>query len=185
MSAQQWVFNSGLQWERLCLPNGGFLRVLTADHVMSSIVGPSLDSVLPMTILPMDVIMVSRYTSPVSSSFTTWLEETLDMPGFDTIPRVITLTGMFRSTSTSSGVLKQAATPAKPQGGVGGLTNANALASGGDLGGDEALGALGGGLKGMVLVGRRTLLLACGTVVGQGTSPVAITGGMGVIPHPA
>ena len=121
--------------------------------VMSSIVGPSLDSMLPMTILPMDVVTVSRYTSPVLSSCTTRLEETLDMPGFDTIPMVIMLTGMFRSTSTSSQVLKQAATPAKPQGSVDGLTNANALASGGDLGGDEALGVLGGVLKGMVLVG--------------------------------
>ena len=53
----------------------------------------------------------------------------LDMPGFDTIPMDITPTGMSRSTSTSSGVLKQAATPAKAQGSVGGLTNANALAS--------------------------------------------------------
>ena len=66
---------------------------------------------------------------------------------------------MFWSTSTSSRVLKQAATPAKLQEhGVGGLTNANALASGGDLSRDEALGLLGGGLNGMVLVVRRTLL---------------------------
>ena len=120
---------------------------------MSSIVGPSLDSVLPMTILPMDVITVSRYTSPVLSSFTTWLEQMLDMPGFNTIPMDIMPTGMSQSTSTSSGVLKQAVTPAKPRGSVGGLTNAKALAGGGDLGGDEALGVLGGGLMGVVLVG--------------------------------
>ena len=63
-----------------------------------------------MTILPMDVVMVSRYTSPILSSFTTRLEEMLDMPGFNTIPMAIALTGMFWSTSTSSGVLKQAAT---------------------------------------------------------------------------
>ena len=74
------------------------------------------------------------------------------MLGFDTIPTAIMLTGVFWSISTSSGVLKQAATPAKLQGSVGGLTNANALAGGGDLGGDEALGVLGGGLNGMVLV---------------------------------
>ena len=130
--------------------------------------------------------MVSRYTSPISSSFTTRLEEMLNMPGFDTIPMAITLTGMFWSTSTSSRVLKQAATPAKPQGSVGGLTNANALASGGDLSGDEALGVLGGGLNGMVLVVQRTLLFACGAVVGWGTSPVAITGweGCNIVFHP-
>ena len=59
---------------------------------------------------------------------------------------------------------------------MGGLTNANALAGGGDLGGDEALGVSGGGLNGMVLVVQRTLLFARSTVVGWGTSPAAITG---------
>ena len=59
---------------------------------------------------------------------------------------------------------------------MGGLTNANALAGGGDLGGDEAMGVSGGGLNGMVLVVRRTLLFTRGAVVGWGTSPAAITG---------
>ena len=77
----------------------------------------------------------------------------LDMPGFNTIPMDIMPSGMSWSTSKSSGVLKQGATPAKPRGSVGGLTNANALAGRRDLGGDEALGVLGGGLMGMVLVG--------------------------------
>ena len=40
----------------------------------------------------------------------------------------------------------------KLQGSVGGLTNAKALAGGGDLGGNEALGVSVGGLNGMVLV---------------------------------
>ena len=108
------------------------------------------------------------------------------MLGFDTIPTAIMLTGMFWSTSTSSRVLKQAATSAKLQGSVGGLTNANALASGGDLGGDEALGVSGGGLNGVVLVVQRTLLFTCGTVVGWGSSPVAITGreGCNIVFHP-
>ena len=35
---------------------------------MSSIVGPLLDSVLPMTILSIDVAMVSRYIAPVELS---------------------------------------------------------------------------------------------------------------------
>ena len=70
---------------------------------------------------------------------------------------------------------------------MGGLTNANALAGGGDLGGDEALGALGGGLKGLVLVGLRTLFFAHGAVVGWGGSPAAITGwdGCNTMSHPA
>ena len=123
----------------------------------------------------MDVITVSTYTSPILLSFTTRLEQTLDMPGFDIIPMDIMPTGVSQSTSIISGVLKQVATPAKPQGSVGGLTNANALATRGDLGGDEALGVLGGGLMGMVLVGQRTLLFTHSAVVGWGTSPAAIT----------
>ena len=144
--------------------------------ITSSIVRPSLGSVLPMTICPMDVVTVSKYTRPFLSSFTTQLKQTLDMPGSDTAPRVTTLVGVSWSTSTSSRVLKQVVTPVKPCGSVGGLTNANALASGGDLGGDEALGDFGDGLKGIVLMGRRTLHFARSTAVGGGTSPAAITG---------
>ena len=116
-------------------------------------VGPSLDSVLPRTILPMDVVMVSRYTSPIVLSFTTWLELTLERPGFDTIPMDIVPTGISQSTSTSSGVLKQVTTPVKPRGSVGGLTNTSVLAGGGDFGGHRALGGLDDGLMEIVLVG--------------------------------
>ena len=119
---------------------------------MSSIVGPSLDSTLPKTILPMEMIMVSRYTSPVVSSFTTWLELMLERLGFDTNPMDIGPTGIPWSTSTYSGVFKQVTTPAKPRGGVGGLTSASVLASRGDLGGDGAFGGLGGGLMEIVLL---------------------------------
>ena len=119
---------------------------------MSSIVGPSLDSILPRTILPMEVIMVSRYTSPVVSSFTTQLELMLKRPGFDTIPMDIVPTGISWSTSTRSGVFKQATTPVKPQGSVGSLTNASALAGGGDFGGDGAFVGLGDGLMEIVLM---------------------------------
>ena len=48
---------------------------------MSSIVGPSLDSILPKTILPMEVVMVSRYMDPVESSQTTLLALTLETHG--------------------------------------------------------------------------------------------------------
>ena len=105
------------------------------------------------------------------------LSRLLDMPGSDmTVPMVTTLVGVSWSTSTSSGVLKQAVTLAKPHGGVGGLTNANALAGRGDLGRDEALGDFSDGLKGMVLMGCRTLRFTCSAAVGGGTSPAAITG---------
>ena len=109
---------------------------------MSSIAGPSLGSELPRTILPMEVIMVSRYTSPVVSSFTTWLELTLKRPGLDTIHMDIVPMGVSQSTSTSSDVLKQATTPVKPRGGVGSLTNASVLAGGGDFGGNGAFGGV-------------------------------------------
>ena len=88
--------------------------------VTSSIVGPSLGSVLPMTICPMDVVTMSKYTRPFLSSLTTRLEQMLDMLGSDMAPMVTTLAGVSWSTSTSSRVLKQAVTPAKPRGSVGG-----------------------------------------------------------------
>ena len=119
---------------------------------MSSIAGPSLGSKLPRTILPMEVITVSRYTSPVVLSFTTLLELMLERLGLDTIPMDIVPTGISQSTSTSSRVLKQATTLAKPQGGVGGLTNASVLTGRGDFGGNGAFGGLDVGLMEVVWV---------------------------------
>ena len=55
-------------------------------------------------------------------------------------------TGVSQPTSTSSGVFRQATTLAKPRGIVGGLTNASALAGGGDFGHDGAFDRLNGGL---------------------------------------
>ena len=46
---------------------------------MSSIVGPSLVSMLPMTILPMDAAIISRYTDLVESSQTILLELILEI----------------------------------------------------------------------------------------------------------
>ena len=61
-STQWWVSEGSYSWS-----------------VTSSIVGPSLDSVLPRTILPMDVITVSRYTDPVESSLTILLALILEI----------------------------------------------------------------------------------------------------------
>ena len=55
-------------------------------------------------------------------------------------------TGISQSTSTSSRVLKQATTPAKPRSSVGSLTNASVLTGGGDFDGDGAFRGLDGGL---------------------------------------
>ena len=101
----------------------------------------------------MEVVMVSKYTNPVVLSFTTQLELMLERPGFDTILMDMVPTGISLSTSTSSGVLKHATTLEKPQGGVGGLTNASVLAGGGDFGGNRAFGDLDGGPMEVVRVG--------------------------------
>ena len=97
------------KWQPL-LPNGRFVEGFHNWLVMSPIMGPSLGSELPRTILPMEVIMVSRYTSPVVPFFTTQLELTLKRPGLDTIPMDVVPMGIYQSTSTSSSVFKQAAT---------------------------------------------------------------------------
>ena len=88
-------------------PNSRFVGGASDWSVMSSITGPSLGSELPRTILPMEVIMVSRYTSPVVLSFTTRLELMLERLGFDTIPMDIVPTGVSWSTSTSSRFLSR------------------------------------------------------------------------------
>ena len=80
---------------------------------MSSIVGPSLDSVLPKTILPMEVVMVSRYTDPVESSWTTLLALMLE-----------TL-GIIPSTAATS-----VEAPQSSWGGVIGRTTTNTLVGG-------------------------------------------------------
>ena len=80
---------------------------------MSSIVGPSLDSILPMTILPMEAAMVSRYMDPVESSQTTLLVLMLE-----------TL-GIIPSTAATS-----VEAPRSSWGGVIGCTTANALVGG-------------------------------------------------------
>ena len=80
---------------------------------MSSIVEPSLDSVLPKTILPMEVVMVSRYTDPVELSWTILLALMLE-----------TL-GIIPSTAAMS-----VEAPQSSQGRVIGRTTTNALVGG-------------------------------------------------------
>ena len=80
---------------------------------MSSIVGPSLDSILPKTILPMEVIMVSRYMDPVELSGTTLLVLMLE-----TLCIIPSTAAMSVEAPRSSG------------GGVIGCTTTNALVGG-------------------------------------------------------
>ena len=70
---------------------------------MSSIVGPSLDSVLPSTILPMDAAMVSRYTAPVEWSQMILLALILEI--LDVIlPTADTSVGVLPSGCEGSGI---------------------------------------------------------------------------------
>ena len=79
-----------------------------------------------MATLPMEVVMVSTYVMPVILSFTMQLELTLEIPGVTTSLMGMSPMGVSRSTSTSSGVHKQAITPEKPCGRVGGCTSSTA-----------------------------------------------------------
>ena len=81
--------------------------------------------------------MVSRYVTPVTSSFTMQLALILEIPGVTTSPMGMVPMGASRSTSTSSGICKQAVTPKKPCGRVGGHTSTNAWD------GKEGLGGVG------------------------------------------
>ena len=112
--------------------------------------GPSFGSDLLRTTLPMEVVTVSMYTSPVMSSLTTQLELTLEMPGVITSPMDIVPMGISWPTSTTSGVYRQAVTLAKPRGGVRSHLNTNALAGGGDAGGNGAFDKQSGGLIGII-----------------------------------
>ena len=112
--------------------------------------GPLFESDLPRMTLPMEVVMVSMYTSPVVSSLTTGLELTLEMPGVETSPMDILPTGISQPTSMTSGDFRQAVTLAKPWGRVGSHLNANALAGGGDAGSDGAFNKQSGRLIGIV-----------------------------------
>ena len=78
--------------------------------------------------LPIEVVMVSTYVTPVISSFMMQLELTLEIPGVTTSLMGMVPMGVSRSTSMSSGIDKQAVTLEKPHGGVGSCMSANACA---------------------------------------------------------
>ena len=130
-----------------CLPNSSYQLTVYTWSVISSMVGPveqaSGSGPLRAT-LPTEVVMVSRYITPAALSFTMQLALILEILGVITSPMGMVPMGASRSTSTSSSICKQAVTPKKPHGGVGGCTSA----SGQD--GEEGLGRVGfqvGGLE--------------------------------------
>ena len=106
-----------------------------------------------MTILPMDVVMGCLGTlAPFHHLSPPDLRKHLTCQGLIPFPWPLCSQVCFGPPQQVLGFSSRQPPQPKPQGGVGGLTNANALASRGDLSGDEALGVLGGGLNGLVLV---------------------------------
>ena len=142
-----------------CLPNGSYQLTGCTQLVISSMVVPmewASGSGPFMVTLPMEVVTVSMYVMPIISSFTMQLELMLEIPRVATSLMGLVPTGALRSTSMSSGVCKQAVTPEKPCGWVGGCTNARACV------GRESWGGVGsseGGLAVLLVSFRRVGLI--------------------------
>ena len=104
-----------------CLPNGSYQLTAYSWPVISSIMGPveeASESGPLRATLPTEVVTVSTYIMPVTSSITMQLVFTLEIPGVATSPMGMVPMGASRSTSTSSSICKQAITPKKPWWGV-------------------------------------------------------------------
>ena len=136
-----------------CLPKGDYWLTAYSWPVMSLIIGPEEEASgsgpLRAT-LPTEVVMVSTYVTPVTSSLMMWLVLTLEIPGVTTSPMGMVPMGASRSTSMSSGIHKQAITPEKAHGRVGSCMSTNACAGEKGLGGVGVLSGEGGGFIGII-----------------------------------
>ena len=74
----------------------------------------------------------------------------MEISGVATSPMGMVPMGASRSTSTSSGICRQAVTPAKLHGGVGGCTSANACTGKEGLGEVGVFGGEAGGFMGII-----------------------------------
>ena len=95
----------------------------------SSIVGPwdeASESGPLRATLPMEVVTVSIYVTPITSSLMMRLILMVEIPGVTTTPMDRVSWGASEAISNGSGVCRQAVTPAKPHGGVIGWMTANA-----------------------------------------------------------
>ena len=79
------------------------------------------------------------YTSPVSSSFTTRVAQTLEIPGVATSPINVMLLNASWPVSSNLGALRQDVTSANPLRGVDGFVKASACGGGEDVGSGRAL----------------------------------------------
>ena len=131
-----------------CLPNDSYQLAVYSQPAPSLIIGPedeSPESGLLRATLPMEVVTVSMYVTPVASSLTMWLMLTIDIPGAATTPKGMVPRGSSRATSTSSGVHRQAITPVKLCSRVGGCTSENACTGKEGLDGVEDFSGEAGG----------------------------------------
>ena len=111
--------------------------LLTAGDILDRRVWEEASKSGPLrATLPTEVVTVSIYVTPIASSLMMQLILMVEIPGVATSPMGMVPRGASRATSTSSGVCRQAVTPAKPHSGVGGCTSANAFT------GKEALGGV-------------------------------------------
>ena len=134
----------------------------------------------------MEVVMVSMYVTPVASSLMMWLVLIVETPGVTTSPMGMVAMGAWRSTATSSGICKQAGTPEKTCGGVGGHMSANACAGEEGLGGVGVLGGEDGGFMGIIWESWLDPTFGLEALDGWGISLVATTGwdGCSTFSHP-
>ena len=93
---------------------------------------------------------MSMYVMPIALSLTMQLVLIVEIPGVTTSPMGMVPRHASRATSTSSGVFRQAVTPAKLHGRVGGHTSANACTSEEHLGGVGVFGGEAGGFTSTV-----------------------------------
>ena len=185
-----WEYSFTL-WQGIinCLPNSSYWLTTYSQSVTSLIVGPveeaSGSGPLRAT-LPMEVVMVSMYVMSVTLSLTMWLVLTLEIPGVATSPMGMMPMGASRSTSTSSGIHKQAITPEKPCSRVGSCMSANACAGEEGLGGVGILGGEAGGFMGIIRESWLDPTFSLEALVGWGISPAATTGwdGCSTFSHP-
>ena len=96
----------------------------------------------------MEVVTASIYVTPVVSSLVMQLVLMVVIPGVTTNPMGMVPRGTSRATSTSSGVCRQAVTPAKPHSRVSGHMSANACTGKEGLSGVGVLGGDAGGFTG-------------------------------------
>ena len=161
-----------------CPPNGGYWLTAYTQSATSSIVGPveqaSVSGLLRAT-LPMEVVMVSRYVMAVTSSFTMWLALILEILGVTISLMGMVPMGASRSTSTSSGICKQAVTPKKPCARVGGCTSASTWDGKEGLGRVAVPSGEAGGLIGIIWESWQDPTFGLEASVGWGISPAATT----------